>query len=193
MLVALDPGHGGYDPGAVYCEQRESGLNLRQATEARQALADAGLDAVLLRTEDTYLSLDARGRIAANHTADLVVAIHHNAGPGHLRGALAFHWPRCARGRAVAACILDAMPEPLRTRQRLPRAATDLPGPSDDWLQRPRAVLRQYERRGIVAVLLEVGYLTRPEELAAVGEPGVRAAVSAAIVAGCLAAAVAPG
>ena len=54
MLIALDAGHGGSDPGAVYNGRQEKDDNLRLAMEVGRILENAGVDVVYTREDDIY-------------------------------------------------------------------------------------------------------------------------------------------
>ena len=54
MLIALDAGHGGTDPGAVYNGRQEKDDNLKLAMAVGQILKDAGVDVVYTRDKDLY-------------------------------------------------------------------------------------------------------------------------------------------
>ena len=79
-VVALDPGHGGRDPGAsapdgVY----EKRWTLELARSLQDCLEGAGVRAELSRTSDHYVSLRDRAAWANRLGADLFVSIHLNA------------------------------------------------------------------------------------------------------------------
>ena len=78
--IVIDPGHGGYDPGARRGALTESALVLDVATrlEARLA-AQTGVEVVLTRRTDVYMPLRARTQLANRVGADLFLSIHANA------------------------------------------------------------------------------------------------------------------
>jgi len=81
LVIALDPGHGGEDPGAIGpARTREKDVVLRIA-ERLAALVDRepGMRAVLTRKGDYYVGLRKRMDIARAHGADLFVSIHADA------------------------------------------------------------------------------------------------------------------
>lgn len=82
VIVAIDAGHGGEDPGAVGSVKRtrEKHITLQVAKKLK-ALVDAqpGMRGVLTRTGDYFLSLRKRLNIARKHKADLFVSIHADA------------------------------------------------------------------------------------------------------------------
>ncbi|MCX8029390.1 MAG: N-acetylmuramoyl-L-alanine amidase [Brevinematales bacterium] len=89
-FVVIDAGHGGKDPGAVHNGFREKDINLIYAREIASKLArilsSKGINVVLTRNEDAYLTLEQRAKI----TSDLMkqtqgygifISIHQNASP----------------------------------------------------------------------------------------------------------------
>jgi N-acetylmuramoyl-L-alanine amidase len=85
--VVLDPGHGGYDPGAIGPGGlREKDVTLDIAHRVAPVLARDGLQVVLTRDDDRFVSLEERTARANGFEADLFVSIHCNAsenGKGH--------------------------------------------------------------------------------------------------------------
>jgi N-acetylmuramoyl-L-alanine amidase len=82
MVIALDPGHGGQDPGAIGPSgTREKDVVLQIAQRlARHIDRQPGMRAVLVRTGDYYVPLADRRRIAADrHRADVFISIHADA------------------------------------------------------------------------------------------------------------------
>ena len=83
VVVAIDPGHGGKDPGAI--GQRESRekdivLSVARRLEARLG-ASPGLRPLMIRSDDTYVGLRQRVGRAREHRADLFVSVHADAVP----------------------------------------------------------------------------------------------------------------
>jgi N-acetylmuramoyl-L-alanine amidase len=77
--IALDPGHGGHDPGALGNGVSESEVVLDIALRLESLLAAAGVEVVLTRRTDAYVPLDERARVATREQADLFLSIHANA------------------------------------------------------------------------------------------------------------------
>jgi N-acetylmuramoyl-L-alanine amidase len=91
--VALDPGHGGTDSGAVGpTGLREKDVTLDIAHRAAPLLAhELQIETLLTRDNDTYVPLDLRAARANNYHADLFVSIHCNASEnGAARGVQTF-------------------------------------------------------------------------------------------------------
>src|SRR5437870_2924957 len=81
-LVAIDPGHGGQDPGAIGPSGlREADVVLDIAMRVRDLLARDGIRVLLLRDSDATVDLEDRPRLAREGGATLYVSIHANASP----------------------------------------------------------------------------------------------------------------
>lgn len=81
IVIAIDPGHGGHDPGAIGKQRtREKDVALSISREiARRINAEEGMKAVLVRNRDIYIDHRARTGIARRNKADLFVSIHADA------------------------------------------------------------------------------------------------------------------
>jgi N-acetylmuramoyl-L-alanine amidase len=85
LVVAIDAGHGGEDPGAIgrLYRTREKDVTLAIARElAKLVDATPGMKAVLIRNGDYYVGLRERTRKADRHNADVFVSIHADSLPG---------------------------------------------------------------------------------------------------------------
>jgi N-acetylmuramoyl-L-alanine amidase len=80
LVVVLDPGHGGVDPGAQRGGHNEADLMLGFARELKEALLRGGVDDVVMtRTDDRFVSLPARVSVARAAGADLFLSLHADA------------------------------------------------------------------------------------------------------------------
>ncbi|MEO6066065.1 MAG: N-acetylmuramoyl-L-alanine amidase [Lysobacterales bacterium] len=81
VLVAIDAGHGGVDPGSSGPSGvREKNVTLALAKELAAAInAEPGMRAVLTRDRDVFIPLQKRYQIARKAKADLFVSIHADA------------------------------------------------------------------------------------------------------------------
>jgi N-acetylmuramoyl-L-alanine amidase len=81
VVVMIDPGHGGDDPGAIGSGgTREKNITMAVAREfKRQLEKQPGMRAVLTRDGDYYVGLEERYRKAREVKADLFVSIHADA------------------------------------------------------------------------------------------------------------------
>jgi len=85
LVVAIDAGHGGEDPGAIgrRYHTREKDVTLAIARElAKQVAAAPGMRPVLIRDGDYYVGLRQRFMKARRQQADVFVSIHADAVPG---------------------------------------------------------------------------------------------------------------
>jgi N-acetylmuramoyl-L-alanine amidase len=81
LLVVLDPGHGGKDPGAVGNGLREKDINLAIGLKMEKVLKNKGFNVKMTRNTDVYLKLQERTDIANKANADMFVSIHVNSLP----------------------------------------------------------------------------------------------------------------
>ena len=80
VVVAIDPGHGGFDPGALAGEVTEADLMLAMARRFKEALIRTGrFDAVLTRDEDVFVPLETRLTRARQAGADVFLSLHADA------------------------------------------------------------------------------------------------------------------
>jgi N-acetylmuramoyl-L-alanine amidase len=90
-VVVIDPGHGGIDNGTQAGGESEKNLVLGFALALRDRVEKAGkYRVVMTRTDDTFIPLGDRVRIARNQSAALFVSIHADALPrreGDAQGA----------------------------------------------------------------------------------------------------------
>lgn len=163
--VIIDAGHGGKDSGAVsrHTGQREKDLTLDMAKRIRAELR--GFKTILMRSDDTFIDLDERV-VRANEYGDaILISMHFNAGPSHVRGPETYYWRVDSHG--------------LATRFQRAMAAVSPAESSNRGLVRRR--LRLTRNPEIPCVLLEGGYLSNPAEARLVADPGYRQQLAKAI------------
>ncbi len=80
VVVMLDPGHGGKDPGAIGIGGlREKDIILPLAQQVAAILEQRGVKAILTRTDDYFVDLAPRVEMARRANVDVFVSIHANA------------------------------------------------------------------------------------------------------------------
>jgi len=175
FLVAIDPGHGGSDHGAVSPHGGfEKEANLAVAKAVKKNLESRGFKVMMTRDRDVRLELKERPHEAHRRGADLFVSLHHNApaesgDPTETRFFSTYCWNDL--GEAPAKLIEAKMAELL-----VPAGI-----PSGGVLRRNFAVTRSNE---IPSVLVECDFITSPAgEERIVSRPD-RAALAAAIADG---------
>ena len=105
-IVAVDPGHGGVDPGAIGVRgTREKRVTLAHAMAlARKLRATGRYRAVLTRARDVFVPLRRRVATARRHAADLFISLHADSIPGKsVRGASVYTLSERASDREAAA------------------------------------------------------------------------------------------
>ena len=105
-LVVIDPGHGGFDPGAVAVsgiQEKDVVLELARALRDR-LLAQGGVRVALTRDDDRFLSLEERSGLARKLGADLFISVHADSGGEEMNaaGASLYTLSTQASGRQAA-------------------------------------------------------------------------------------------
>jgi len=92
LVVVLDPGHGGIDPGAQREGAVEADLMLAFARELKETLVRAGgFHVVLTREDDRFVPLETRVTIARRAGADVFLSLHADAlAQGRASGATVY-------------------------------------------------------------------------------------------------------
>ncbi len=85
--VVIDAGHGGHDVGATANGVREKDVTLAIARRVGRLIDDRlGMRVVYTRSDDRFITLDGRGRIANESCGKLFISIHANAGGSSAHG-----------------------------------------------------------------------------------------------------------
>lgn len=79
--IAIDAGHGGSDPGAVFEGRQEKDDNLRLALAVGEILEQNGAEVFFTRTEDVYQTPFQKAMAANESGADFLVSVHRNSSP----------------------------------------------------------------------------------------------------------------
>ena len=117
-IVVLDPGHGGNDSGAVGQGRCEKDDNLAFALSLKEKLEDSGVEVLLTREDDSFVSLEDRCTLANRHRAELFVSLHRNSAEN---GSGAEVWISRAPSKKesdLARDILDALAEVGNSQNR---------------------------------------------------------------------------
>ncbi|SMG29185.1 N-acetylmuramoyl-L-alanine amidase family protein [Dethiosulfovibrio salsuginis] len=149
MRIAIDPGHGGKDPGAVGGQLRESEVALAISLFLRDELVDGGHSVLMTRETDVFITIGDRCRLANTWKADLFLSIHCNAASSpQAHGMELLIFPGSARGRDLAGHIWGAL--------------RDIPGLRDRGIK-PRGDLGVLRGTSMPAVLVEAAFISNPE------------------------------
>ena len=77
--VVIDPGHGGYDPGAIGFGLKEKDLTLSISLLLERKLKRAGANVIMTRNTDIFVPLSQRRAIGSIDTADVFLSLHINS------------------------------------------------------------------------------------------------------------------
>lgn len=102
-VIVIDPGHGGKDPGATGISGvQEKNVVLSTALYLKRDLETKGYIVHMTRNNDTFVPLTSRRQLPQRVNADLFISVHANslANSSTMRGADAFVWGRANSERA---------------------------------------------------------------------------------------------
>ncbi|MBW4545877.1 MAG: N-acetylmuramoyl-L-alanine amidase [Symplocastrum torsivum CPER-KK1] len=171
MVVMIDPGHGGKDPGTIGIGGvQEKNVILPISQEVAAILEQQGVQAVLTRTSDYFVSLEGRVQMADRANANLFVSIHANAismSRPDVNGLETYYY---SSGQRLAQTIHNSILQSVDVSDRRVRQARFY-------------VLR---KSSMPSVLVEVGFLTGRDDSAKLANPNYRSQVAQAIARGIL-------
>ena len=211
-LIYIDAGHGGRDPGAQGAHANESAVTLAAALALKQELERSGRYRVrLTRDSDVYVGLNRRPAIARQAGADLFISLHADAiADPATRGASVYTLSEQGAGRAVREItrdenwhrslnlpgrdasvdriLLDMTQRATQNRSAvLARTLlTEIEGADHPLLRRSHrdAGLAVLLSPDVPAVLLEMGYITNPEDERLLTDVRARRRLMRAVAAG---------
>ncbi|MGB3315866.1 MAG: N-acetylmuramoyl-L-alanine amidase, partial [Albidovulum sp.] len=213
LVVVLDPGHGGIDPGAEADGVFEADVMLGFARELAGVLATAGMRPVLTREADVFVPLETRISLARAAGADVFLSLHADAlAEGRATGATVYLLADAASDAAsaklaerhdradllagvdlsrqddsVARVMMDlARAETQPRSERLAKAVTDAARGAGIRLHRhpiQKAAFSVLKSPDIPSVLLEVGFLSSQKDRERLNDPEWRRRMQAAILA----------
>lgn len=212
IVIVIDPGHGGIDPGAEYEGVQESEVMLALALELALALGRIeGVQPAVTRSDNTFVPLQERLTLARGAGADLFISLHADALEGvQATGASVYTLTKEASeeasqrmaerhesGDLLAGIDLSGQGDEVATvLQDLVRVETAAAGDrfADQLVQAMRdtgAVLNSRPRRqaelavlnaaDFPSILLEVGFLSNPDDRARLTTAQGRAPIVAAV------------
>jgi N-acetylmuramoyl-L-alanine amidase len=198
-VIVIDAGHGGHDPGALGSRSHEKDVTLAAAKALKSRLERSGrFKVVLTRDSDVYIPLESRVKIARGANADLFISLHADSGGDpKVRGATVYTLSDHGVDRAtksvfgggfidvqlpgrdlsVKQILLDLTQRTTRNRSGA-FAETLL-----EHISSETPLLRRSHRDAgymvllapdVPAVLLEMGFITSPEDEAKLNDPGQR-------------------
>ncbi|MFM7560558.1 N-acetylmuramoyl-L-alanine amidase, partial [Cylindrospermopsis raciborskii] len=151
LLVMIDPGHGGKDPGAIgIAGVQEKDIILPISLRIAKILQENGVETVLTRDADYFVTLPGRVEMAQRTGADIFVSIHANSAGlnrPEVSGLETYYYDS---GLDLARTVHNKILQNVNVRDRRVRKARFY-------------VLR---KNSIPSILVELGYLTGEEDVA---------------------------
>lgn len=156
--IVVDAGHGDHDPGTSGHDLVEKNVNLNVALRLEKLLKDAGVDVVMTRRDDTFVTLSGRVAIAEKANADAFISIHANAASAAAQGAETFYNSRyqARESRKLAEAIQKRLVAETGMRHR--RVAD--------------ANFYVIRNTTMPSTLVELGFLTNREDANRMKQPG---------------------
>lgn len=148
--VAIDAGHGGSDPGAVYEGRREKDDTLKLALAVGEILQENGVDVVYTRTEDVYQTPFQKAMAANEADADFLISLHRNSSPT----------PNQYTG--VETLVYDKSGEKLEMAENINEQLAKVGFRNIGVKERPGLVVLR--RSKMPALLVEAGFLNSEED-----------------------------
>ncbi|CAM4512952.1 N-acetylmuramoyl-L-alanine amidase CwlD [Paenibacillus typhae] len=186
-IIAIDAGHGGPDGGAVSKDGLiEKDINLSVSLYLRDYLQQAGAIVVMTREGDYDLAgegtqgyskrktedLKQRVRSIEEKGADLFISVHMNSVPSNRwSGAQTFYYPANDGNKALAGFIQDELRTTLENTTRVAKTVNTV------------YLLKMLK---MPAALVEVGFLSHPEESVLLGDDVYQRKVATSIYRGIL-------
>ncbi|MCC5617806.1 N-acetylmuramoyl-L-alanine amidase [Nostoc sp. CHAB 5836] len=172
VVVIIDPGHGGKDSGAVGIGgAREKDVILPIGKRLAQILQQNGVQVVMTRDSDYFVTLPGRVQLAERANADVFVSIHANAvGPGRseISGLETYYYDS---GLGLARSVHNSILQSIGTLK-------------DRGVRRARFyVLR---KTSMPSILVETGYMTGREDMARLRTSAYQNQMAEAIARGIL-------
>jgi len=180
--VFIDAGHGGVDPGAVGLNHTlEKDINLAISKRVQMLLIQAGSNVIMLREDDRDFGTSSkllqrkredlayRIQSAMDTNADIYLSIHSNSFPDQRQhGPQVFYHPDSEEGKKLAESVQASLNQ-VGTRKREAKS------------NQSYFILKNTE---MVAVTIEVGFLSNAEEEKKLNQPDYQARLAMAIFEG---------
>lgn len=148
--IAIDAGHGGADPGAVYQGRQEKDDNLKLALAIGERLEQKGLDVFYTRTEDIYETPFQKAMSANKSGADFLVSLHRNSS----------EYPNQYTG--VETLVYDKNGEKTEIAEEINESLENIGFRNNGVKERPGLVILRRSR--MPAILVEAGFINSEED-----------------------------
>lgn len=180
--IIIDPGHGGIDYGGVVNGVKEKDLSLDLSLMLKERLARRDLDVLLTREKDEKVMLDERVVKAVDWRGALFVSVHFNKERNKKANGIVVYTygPELRKKwRPLAHPTVRPMPAPPKTQSeesaRLGLAFAKALRQAGHRAETGKADYYVLKNPAQPSVLLELGYLTNPDEHKLIADPAYRA------------------
>jgi len=211
--VVIDPGHGGYDPGAMKDGVTEADVVLDVAMRLERLLVQqAGVQVVLTRRANVFVPLEERTAMANRAGADLFLSIHANASEDDRARGIETYFLNFAPNPAAEAIAARENAASARTMRQLPDivkaiALNNKIDESRDVASRIQSAMMERLKRGnrtvkdlgvkqapfmvligatMPSILAEISFLTNPQEAALLRDMSYRQQIAEALFNGIM-------
>ena len=174
LVIALDPGHGGNDSGAVGSGLKESDVNWKIAQACKAELENyAGVTVVLTRTQNECPTLYERVERAVNQGAKVFVSLHINSTERSSADGAEVYYPNGSSynkaahetGKQLSQNILDELTAlGLQDRGIKVRNSENNSKYPDGSLRDYYGVIADAREMGIPGIIVEHAFITNPED-----------------------------
>jgi N-acetylmuramoyl-L-alanine amidase len=172
VTIAIDPGHGGHDPGAVGIDGlQEKGIVLDVALQVASLLEQQGARVLLTRQNDVEIDLEPRVQQANQARADVFVSIHANSidmSHPNINGVETYYYS--SSGQTLAQVVQASLTEETQMRSIGVKFARFY-------------VLRN---TAMPSALVEIGFVTGRDDAARLSDPNFRKVIAEGIARGIL-------
>ena len=174
LVVVLDPGHGGSDPGASGNGLVEKDINLKIAKYCKEELEKySGVSVYMTRESDVYVGLGERVKLAEKWGADVFVCIHNNSANQSQKG-VEIYYPNnnynvdvSYEGKQLADTIRQELVSlGLNDRGIKIRNSTDNEKYPDGSLADYYSVIKNCKKIGIPGIIVEHAFISNSEDAA---------------------------
>ncbi|MBD2343988.1 N-acetylmuramoyl-L-alanine amidase [Anabaena subtropica] len=171
LSVFIDPGHGGKDPGAIGIGGvREKDIILPISQRIAEVLQQNGVQVVMARNSDFFVSLPGRVQMAERAKADVFVSIHANAIGGNRSDVNGLETYYYDSGLGLARAVHSSILQSVSVRDRGVR----------------RARFYVLRKSSMPSILVETGFVTGREDVAKLRNPAYQRQMADAIARGIL-------
>ncbi|ATW28381.1 hypothetical protein DCMF_05595 [Candidatus Formimonas warabiya] len=184
IIVAVDPGHGGYDPGATFGNIMEKNINLALCEKLKEHLESKGILVILTREGDynhaikglhgreaKRYDLDERIEMVDSNHAQILLTVHVNKSKkASYAGAEVFYHPKSLKGKILASYIQEELRNIPEMKKRISKIS----------------MCYLLCKAKTPAALIEIGYLSNPSEREKLKDPAYLDLIAEKIAAGTI-------